>query len=67
MEKVMKTTKELNKDERDKLLLLILRVNLKRLQNQPVSEEEERDLVLAMDRLGLTLEEALDKAQTILK
>lgn len=63
----MKTTKELNKDERDKLLLLILRVNLKRLQNQPVSEEEERDLVLAMDRLGLTLEEALDKAQTILK
>ncbi len=70
MEVIMKKkNKSMDKKEvrRKKLLLLILEVNLKMLQHKEVTATENRDFVLALNELGLTLGSALKQASGILK
>ena len=57
----------MNKAEEDNLLLLVLRLNLKKVQSKEVSEEEEREATEALKTLGLSLEDALKKASALLK
>ncbi len=57
----------MNKAEEDNLLLLVLRMNLKKVQSKEVSEEEEREATEALKTLGLSLEDALKKASALLK
>ncbi|TSD02330.1 MAG: hypothetical protein Athens071426_524 [Parcubacteria group bacterium Athens0714_26] len=57
----------MNKAEEDNLLLLVLRLNLKKVQSKEVSEEEETKATEALKTLGLSLEDALKKASALLK
>ena len=53
--------------ERNKLLLRILRINLKKIRHEAVLEEEENEMSASLQKLGLTMEEALREVSAILR
>jgi len=57
----------MNKAEENNLLLLVLRLHLKKMRQQEVTPEEKASADEALKKLGLSLEDALAKASTLLK
>jgi len=57
----------MNKENNSDALLLVLKLNLKKIQKKPLSKQEEESLESTLKNLGLSLEQALKEAYQIIR
>lgn len=57
----------MNEKKRKELLLLVLELSVKKIQQKPLSKEEEEKLESIPKELGLSLEQALEETCQFLK
>lgn len=57
----------MNKENYNDSLLLVLKLNLKKIQKKPLSKQEKESLESTLKNLGLSFEQALEEAYLIIK